>query len=131
MDRWPPQDDKHLELDFELAVALANVTEGAARSTVLKVTHAEPSRGFVAWQALVHGYAHKSSNDPAVALQPVLATPSRCKHAKEWKEKLMAWTLGVARYEHQFKATDEAQKTFVVREMMPKDRVLDGTEEIL
>ena len=27
----------------------------------------------------------------------------------------------MAEYEHQFKATDEAQETFVVREMMPKD----------
>ena len=26
-----------------------------------------------------------------------------------------------ARYEHQFRALDEAQKTFVMREMMPKD----------
>ena len=30
---------KHVELDYELAVALANATEGAARATVLKVTH--------------------------------------------------------------------------------------------
>ena len=27
----------------------------------------------------------------------------------------------VSQDEHQFKATDEAQKVFVVREMMPKD----------
>ena len=32
------EDDKYVELDYELAVALANATEGAARSTVLKVT---------------------------------------------------------------------------------------------
>ena len=32
------EDDKHVELDYELAVALANATEGAARATVLKVT---------------------------------------------------------------------------------------------
>ena len=44
--------------------------EGAARSMVLKVTQVEPSDGFVAWQALVDGYAPKSSNDPAIALQP-------------------------------------------------------------
>ena len=35
------EDDKYLELDCELAVALGNVTEGAARSTVLKVTQNE------------------------------------------------------------------------------------------
>ena len=29
--------------------------------------------------------------------------------------------MKVAEYEHQFKVMDEAQKTFVVREMMPKD----------
>ena len=87
---------------------------------MLTVTQAEPSRGFVAWQALVDGYAPMSSNDPAVALQSILATPKRCKDAKELKEKLTAWSLKVAEYE-QFKVIDEAQKTFVVREMMPKD----------
>ena len=29
------EDDKDVELDYELAVALANVTEGTARATVL------------------------------------------------------------------------------------------------
>ena len=33
----------------------------------------------------------------------------------------MAWSLKVAELEHQFKVIDEAQMTFVVREMMPKD----------
>ena len=37
------------------------------------------------------------------------------------KERLTACSLRVAEYEPQFKAMDEAQKTFVVREMMPKD----------
>ena len=73
----------------------------------------------MAWQALVDGYARKSSNDPAIVLQPILATPKRCKDAQELKEKLTAWSLKVAEYEHQFKI-DEAQKIFVVREMMPK-----------
>ena len=102
-------------------VALGNVTEGAARTTVLKVTQTEPSRGFMAWQALVDGHAPKSSNDPAPALQPILATPDRCKGAKELKEKLTAWSLKVAEHEHQFKVIDEPQKIFVGREMMPKD----------
>ena len=114
------EDDKDVELDCELAVALANVTEGAARATVLKVTQTEPSHGFVAWQALGDGYAPKSSNDPAIALQPILATPKTCKDAKELKERLTAWSLKVAEYEHQFKAIDDAQKIFVAREMMPK-----------
>ena len=39
------EDDKHVELDFELAVALANATEGAARSTVLK----DHSSGAKSW----------------------------------------------------------------------------------
>ena len=47
------EDDKHVELDLELAEALANVTEGAARSTVLKVTQVEASHGLAAWQAMV------------------------------------------------------------------------------
>ena len=68
------EDDKHVELDYELAVTLANVTEGAARATVLRITQTEPSHGFVAWQ--VDGNAPKSSNDPATALQPILATPN-------------------------------------------------------
>ena len=88
---------------------------------MLKVAQVEPSHGFVAWQALVDCYAPKSSNDPAIALQPILATPKRCKDAKELKETLTLWSLKVAEYEHQFKTIDEAQKIFVVREMMPKD----------
>ena len=47
---------------------MANATEGAARATVLRITQTEPSHGFVAWQALVDGYAPKSSNDLAIAL---------------------------------------------------------------
>ena len=47
------EDNKHVELDYELAVALANVMEGPARAMVLKVTQTEPTHGFVAWQALV------------------------------------------------------------------------------
>ena len=100
---------------------MANATEGGARATVPRITQTEPSHGFVARQALVDGYAPKSSNDPAIALQPILATPKRCKDAKEVKERLTAWSLKVAEYEHQFKRIDEAQKIFVVREMMPKD----------
>ena len=115
------EDDKYVELDYESEVALANVTEGAARATVLKVTQTELGLGIVAWQALVDGHAPKSSNDPATALRPILATPKRCKDAKELKERLTAWSLKVAEYEHQFKVIDEAQKIFVVREMMPKD----------
>ena len=57
-------DNRYVELDYELAVALANATEGATRSTVLKVTQVEPSRGIVTWQALVDGSVPKSSNDP-------------------------------------------------------------------
>ena len=115
------EDGKHVELDYELAVALANATEGEARATILRITQTERSHGFVAWQALVDGYAPKSSNDRAIALQPILATPKRCKDAKELKERLTAWSLKVSEYEHQFKTIDEAQKIFVVREMMPKD----------
>ena len=106
---------------IELALVLANATEGAARATVLRITKTEPSHGLVAWQSLVDGYAPKSSNDPAIALQPMLATPKRCKDARELKERLTAWSRKVAEYEHHFKTVDEAQKIFVVREMMPKD----------
>ena len=53
-----------------------------------------------------------------MALQSILATSKRCNDAVEEKEKLTAWSLKVAEYEHQFKAIDEAQKTFVVRETM-------------
>ena len=73
------EDDKYIELCYELAVALANVTEGAARAKVLKVTQTEPSRGFVARQTLVDGKAPKSSNDPATALRPTFATPKKVR----------------------------------------------------
>ena len=72
------------ELDYELLVALASLTEGAARFTVLEVTHVEPSHGFLSWQALFDGCASKSSIDPVFALQLVLATLERCKDAKEY-----------------------------------------------
>ena len=62
-------DDKHVEVDWELAAALTNIMEGAARSTVLKVTHMEPSRGFVDWRARVDGYAPQSSSDSVMARQ--------------------------------------------------------------
>ena len=101
-------------------MALANATEGAARATVLRISQTKPCHGFVAWRALVDGYAPKSPNDLAIAVQPILATPKRCKDAKELKDRLTAWSLKVAGYGHQFKTVDEAQKIFVVREMMPK-----------
>ena len=68
------EDHKHVELDNELAVTSANVTEGAARATVLKVT--QTGRVTGSW----HGKhwltaAPKSSNDPAMAPQTILATP--------------------------------------------------------
>ena len=70
---------------------------------------------------MVDGNAPKPSNDPAIALQPILATTKRCKDAKELEERLTELSLKVAEYEHQFKAIDETQKMFGVREMMPKD----------
>ena len=89
--KWTPraaENDKYAELDYELAVALATVREGAARSTLLKVTQVERSRGFVAQQALVDGCAPKSSNDTATA--------ERCKDAKELKERHSMVTEGEA-----------------------------------
>ena len=95
-------------------MALAIVQEGPARATVLKVNQTEPSRGFVAWQALVDGYAPKSSNDPAIALQSILADAQKMQGRT-------AWSLKVAEHKHQFKTIEEAQKTVVARETMPKD----------
>ena len=108
-------DDKNVELDYELPVALANATEGAARSTVLEVTQVEPS------------------HDTAKAQQPTFATFKRCTDAKELKEKPKAWSLKVVEYEHQFKVIDEAKKTIMVREMMPKgikQAFLTGSEKV-
>ena len=107
----------YVELDYELAVAQARRSKSHGPEG-----HSDgPSHGFVAWQALVDGYAPKSSNDPTIALQPTLSTPKRCKDAKKLKERLTAWSLKVAEYEHQFKTINEAQKMFVLREMVPKD----------
>ena len=90
------EDDKRGELVYELVAPATGTEEGAARSTVLKVTPMEPSHAFVAWQALVDGFAPKSSNDPAFALQPILAAPKRCNEAEELKERLTAWSLRMA-----------------------------------
>ena len=65
-----------------LAVAVSYVTEGAAWSPVLKVAQVMPSRG----KHWLRGFVPKSSNDPAIALQPVLA-PERRKDAMELKER--------------------------------------------
>ena len=114
-------------------MALVNVTEGAARSTVLKITHVELCRGFAAWQALVDGFAPESSNDPAIAPQPTLTTSKRCKDAKELKERFTARSLKVAEYERQFKAIDEAQKTFVEFLTGPRkfDEIMEKQEIII
>ena len=87
MDAQSDRDlDKYVELDCELAVALANVTEGA-RATALRVTQVEPSHGFVAWQALVDGLALRPSNDPAIALQSIPATPKKAQGRKGIERK--------------------------------------------
>ena len=52
--------------------AVANVTEGPARATVLKVTQTEPSRGFVAWQALVDGICDRFNSS--------ISLPLHCLH---------------------------------------------------
>ena len=75
------EDDKHVELDYELAVALVNVTEGAARATVLKVTQTEPSHGFVAWQALIDGSTTTHTKMCALSLE------KRYKPAREQVRK--------------------------------------------
>ena len=43
------ESEKFVERDYELALTLANVTQGAARSTFLKVTQKELSHQFAAW----------------------------------------------------------------------------------
>ena len=116
-DGRPPEDDMCVELDYELAVALACATEGPARSTVLKVTHVAPSHGFVAWQALLDGHAPKSSNDPAVALQPTTCD-TQPMQGRKGEAHGMVIESGGARVPVQ---GDRAQKTFLVREVMPKD----------
>ena len=57
----------------------------------------------------------KSSNDPShSAAIHTCDNLKRCKDTKELKERLTAWSLKVVEYEHQLKASDEAQKTLVV-----------------
>ena len=96
------EDDKYVELDYELAAALANVAEGAARSTVVKVTQVEPSHGF-------RGMA--STGLTAMRPSHRMTQLQRCNtysrhpkdartHRSELKEKLTAWSLTVAEYEH-------------------------------
>ena len=104
----------------ELAVALASAT---------KVQHGPQSRRSPKWSQVVGSWLGKhwlTAARPSHQLtqlkrcNPCLRHSKRCKDAKELKERLTAWSLKVAEYEHQSKAS-EAQKTFAVREMMPKD----------
>ena len=89
----------------------------------MKLFSSRAKSWFGAWQALVDGYAPMSSNDPAKALQPILATPKRRNEAKALKETHTAWSLKVAEYEHQHKVTDETKKTMVVREIVQRNDV--------
>ena len=50
-DNRHDDDEQLVELDCEMAVTLTNVTEGAARTTVLTITQTEPSHRFAAWRA--------------------------------------------------------------------------------
>ena len=61
------------------------MTKVAVRSTAEDI-QAEPSLRFAAWQALVDGYAPKSANDPAIALQHPLALPKSFKDARQLKK---------------------------------------------
>ena len=85
-DNRRSKDEKFVEIEYEVAVALANLTDGAARSTVLKVTRKEPSNVVAD-----DGYLPKSLNDSAMTLPPMLALPKRCQDAKEPKEKNSSW----------------------------------------
>ena len=51
----------------------------------------------MAWQALVDGCAPKSSNDPAVALQPILATPLQGREGIEGEAHSMVMESGRVR----------------------------------
>ena len=106
------EDDKHVELDCELAVALATATEGAARASLRR------SQVMGSWHDKHWSTAMRPSRRTNRRWRDG-ATPRRCKDAKELKERLTAWSLKVAEYEHQFTTIDEAQTIFVVREMMP------------
>ena len=97
-------------------MSLANATEGAARSTLLKVTQVEPRHVFGKRSLMVMCPSHRTTQ--LSRHNTYLATPERCK---ELEERFTAWSLKVAEHEHQFKAIDAALKTFVVMEMMPKD----------
>ena len=50
---------------------------------MLKVTHGEPSQGFVAWPVLADGYAPKSSNDPATPPQPMRGDAQKMQGREE------------------------------------------------
>ena len=60
---------------------------------------------------------------------PTLGTPKR-EDAGELKERLTAWSLKVAEYEHQFKVVDEAQK-IIKREFLTGPRKFDEIMEKL
>ena len=78
----------------------------------------DDSDGAKSWVRGMASIGRRLCAQVVEAMCPSLRT---CKDVKELKERLTAWSLKVAEHEHQFKAIDEAQKTFVVREMMPKD----------
>ena len=74
------EDDKDGELDYEFGSG-QSATEGAVRSTVLKVTSVEPRgprvRGMASAPMEIGMRRRSRWNDPAKALQPTLATPKK------------------------------------------------------
>ena len=115
-------------------MALANVTEGPARATVLKVTQTEPSYGFVAWQALVDRYAPRIVDRSGNSAATHTCDAQELQRRKGIEGEDHGMVIGVAEYEHQFKVIDEAQKIFVVREMDDVEGyqagVPDGTDKV-
>ena len=93
------EDDKNVALGCELAVALASVTDGAARATVLKVTQTEPSHG--SW----HGKHWLTATRPRDIKREFLTGP------RKFGEIMRSWRSSS---EKRWPMTDRHQWTWVM-----------------
>ena len=118
------EDDEHVESGLRAGGGSGHCDRRCSDLHSLQ-GHSSGTRSLGSWHGKHWSTATRPSdrNDSATALQPILATPERCTDAEELKERLTAWSLKVSLSTsiNQCKAIYEAQKTFVVREMMPKD----------
>ena len=106
------EDGKHVELDYELAVAPGQRDRRRSKSHGPE-DHSNGAKSRVRGVASIgRRLCAQVVERPGDSAAAETSDTQGCKEAKEVKEGLTTWSLTVAEYEHQFKAIDDAHKTY-------------------